>query len=315
MAYTAQTRANLADVYDLAIIAENLANAEGEVSPPVAGEYFHVKPTVYKSEKFSKIGGPASLTATNEGTDYTEKDLTQGYDHELTVVKYTGVIPLTEEAVEDDPKGILNAPWLAEQARMAYTATLEATAAAVLNGAFNSTTSPDGAFLASNSHTVVSAGTNYSNLITSALDAEGNALVTAFRKIREGFYDTGGRRMDFRNWVLGVPSALWPIALKATQATYGNQSYAAPSPAQSGELMGRVRPVEIPDLSDPAAWFLMPDPKVYGDKCSLIMLDRQPLRLTAKSAQANQDYEVYMSTRFVCGAKGFFVLCSTGAGA
>lgn len=315
MAYTAQTRTNLADVYDLAILAENLANTEGEMTPSVATEYFYVKPTQYKSEKFSKIGGPASMTATNEGSDYTEKELVQGYDHEITPLKYTAVIPLTEEAVEDDPKGVLNAPWLAEQARMAYTATLESAAAGILNAGFNSTTSPDAAYLFANGHTVTSGGTSYSNLITSALDAEGTALVTAFRKIRENFYDTGGRRLDFRNWVLVVPPALWPIALKATQAVYGNQSYGSPNVAQTGELMGRIRPVEVPDLSDPAAWFLAPDPKVYGEKTSLIMLDRQPLRLTAKRAQANQDYEIYCSVRFVCGVKGFHVLGSTGAGA
>lgn len=310
--YTAQTRANLADVFDLAIKAEDLANTEFEMLPASFREYFYVKPIQTKDLKLSKIGGPASLTATNEGSDYTEKDITQGYDHTLTVVKYTGVVPLTEEAIADDPKGTLNAQWLGQEFAKAYIATAEAACATILNNGFTSTTTPDGQVLFSDAHLLTSGGTTYSNLITSALDAEGAAITTAFRKIRDNFYDTGSRRVNVQNWCLVVPPALKQTALKCTTALYGNQTYASPTPVQSGELMGRIRVVEVADLSSPTAWFLVPDPMAVGYDCPLIMLDRQPLRLVAKQAQSNMDYELYGSARFVAGVKGYQVLGSTG---
>lgn len=314
MAYTAQTRANLADVFDLAILTENLANTEFEMIPAAFREYVHVKPTVLQNEKLSKVGGPASLTSTSEGSAYEEKELVQGYDHTLTVVKYTGVIPLTEEAIADDPKGTLNAQWLSQEFAKAYVATAETAVATLLNNGFSSTTTPDGAVLFSDSHTLTSGGTSYSNLITSALDAEGSALTTAFQKIRANFYDTGSRRVNIQSWCLVVPPALKQTALKCTTAIYGNQTYAAPSPVQTGELMGRVRVVEAPDLTSSTAWFLVPDPRAVGYDCPLIMLDRQPLRIKAKEAQDNMDYELYASARFVAGVKGYQLLGSTGAG-
>lgn len=312
MSYTAQTRANLADVMNIGILAENLANTEFEMIPAAFREYFYVKPTRLASETMSKLGGPASLTATNEGSDYTEKELVQGYDHVVTPLKYTGVIPLTEESVADDPKGVLNAQWIGQEFAKAYIATAEQACADVLNNGFTSTTTPDGAYLFADNHTLTSGGTSYSNLITTALDSSGTALGTAFRKIRDNFYDTGSRKVNITSWVLAVPSALKSTALAATTAIYGNQTYSSPTPVQTGELMGRVRVVEVTGLTSPTAWFLVPDPRVVGYDCPLVMLDRQPLMLTAKQAQANMDFELYGSARFVAGVKGYQVLGSTG---
>lgn len=313
MSYTAQTRANLADVINIGILAENLANTEFEMVPAEFREYFHIKPTTLASETLSKVGGPASLTATNEGSDYTEKELVQGYDHVLTPLKYTGVIPLTEEAVADDPKGVLNAAWLGQEFAKAYVQTANAACAAILNGGFNSTTSPDGQYLFADGHLLTSGGTTYSNLITTALTADGSALGIAFRKIRDNFYDTGSRRVNIQNWCLVVPPALKMTALAATTAIYGNQTYAAPNPVQTGELMGKIRVVEATELTSPTAWFLVPDPKAVGYDCPLVILDRQPLRIVAKQAQMNMDFELYASARFVAGVKGYQVLGSTGA--
>lgn len=313
MAYTAQTRANLADVFDLAILTENLANTEFEMLPAGFREYFHIKPTKYKSEKLSKLGGPATLTSTNEGSAYTEKELVQGYDHEITPTKFTGVIPLTEEAIADDPKGTLNAQWLGQEFAKAYVATAEQHCADILNNGFTTTTTPDAAVLFSDSHTLTSGGTSYSNLITSALDSSGAALTVAFRKIRDNFYDTGSRKVMIQNWCLVVPPALKNTALACTTGLYGNQTYASPTPAQTGELMGKIRVVEVPYLTSPTAWFLVPDPRAVGYDCPLIMLDRQPLRIVAKQAQDNMDFELYASARFIAGVKGYQVLGSTGA--
>lgn len=312
MAYTAQTRANLADIHNIAILAENLANTEFEMSVAPFREYFYVKPTVLASETMSKVGGPASLTLTSEGSDYSEKDLTQGYDHTITPGKYTGVVVLTEENVADDPKGMLNAQWLSNQFIGAWNETIGQACADVLNNGFTTTTTPDAQILFSSAHTLTSGGTTYSNLMSNALDASGAALSAAFQQIRANFYDTGGRKVNINSWCLVVPSALKMTALQCTTAIYGNQTYASPSPIQTGDLMGKVRVVEEPRLTSPSAWFLVPDPMVVGMDCPLVVLERQKLRLTPKQAQANMDFEFYGSTRFAAGVRGYQVIGSTG---
>lgn len=312
MPYTAQTRANLADVFDLAIKAEDLANTEFEMTPAQYSEYFHIKPIVTKDVKMSKVGGPSVFSLTSEGSDYSEKEIVQGYDHVITPGKYTMALPLTEEAIDDDPKSVLNVQWISQEAVKAARATYETVCAGILNDGFTSTTTPDGQILFSNGHTLTSGGTTYSNLMTSALDADGSAISTAFQKIRDNFYDTGSRRINVMNWCLVVPSALKQTALKCTTALYGNQTYSSPTPVQSGELMGRIRVVEVPELSSPTAWFLVPDPKVVGYDCPLVVADRQRLRINVKQAQSNMDFELYASIRFSPGVKGYQVLGSTG---
>lgn len=325
-------RSNFPDLHNLNIEAGAYAVMEYGMQPTVYDKFFQVIPLAGRKEWItSNMAGIGDLDLTGEGEDYPEGSIVEGYDKTFTPLKYTKSLDISEEQWDDDPKGVLSrAETFGRMFGRAAAKKADKLCAAILNGAFDATLTPDGQYLVDTDHpkSPQESGTTYSNKITTVLDANGVAVEEMYEKFYNNAFDMAGDQITVASWSLVVPPALAVPAHKTAKAIYGTTSATnvagttAPTPISSGELMGSLGVIVNPYLSaanggSDTAWFLVANPSsVMLGEGSLLYVERQPLTIfPVERGQKNNDYIMKASIRGTAGARDWrLVWGSTGGG-
>lgn len=162
---------------------------------------------------------------------------------------------ITREAVEDDLYQALNSKGATNLARSMREAE-EVTAAAILNGAFGTTTAYDGVSLISTAHPDVAGGT-----MANRPAADEDLSVSALKSAMERFFNLKtdrGMRIVMGPAQLVVPVSNWWNAQEILGAPYfsaGSQGQYTPNVTMQ---MG-LTPIMYRHLTDPDSWYLLAD--------------------------------------------------------
>jgi len=127
---------------------------------------FHVRDSNRPYEEVTGITGFSQFSQKDEGSAIDFDTLLQGFDKRFTHLTYAKGFQISFEAMDDDMDGAITnaAPALSRAAR----SSIEVLIWGVLNGGFATYTTPDGAYLFSDSHLQVNGGTA-DNLISGDL--------------------------------------------------------------------------------------------------------------------------------------------------
>lgn len=290
-------RSGYPDLFDLSIAAQNYFVDAFEQYPMAFPQYFYVDTSTLKSEKVSELGGLTEPSEVGENNDFPEATPVEGYDTTFTHAKYAQTVPISYEAREDDPKGILTNLQAISKAHVKamHTKACKLAANVLINGW--ATACPDGQYLIDTDHpTSPSNATTLSNKITSKLDSAGLAVQDMITKIMNNGKDMAGNQIMFGTWRLVVPPALYSNALKSCVALYGSP-YAVsnvgvfsgvvgggqqPTPIQTGEIFRTstttgqsIMVVQEPCIGSgysggsDVKWYMIADPQDAGKAHSL----------------------------------------------
>ena len=213
--------------------------------------YFETK----KSDKaFEKEQGVTTLplaAVKGQGSSINYVDPAQGYQKEYVNVTYALGASVTREMVEDEQYNYINSipSMMAESMRQ----TEETVAANVLNNAFDTATSADGASIINASHTLVMGGTQ-GNKPSVAADLAQASLEQSFIDIMN-WLDDQSLKIRIMPTTLVVPPALRFTAEKILQTQYEVGS----ADNTINPMKGAVKLVVNPWLTDTDAWFLITD--------------------------------------------------------
>ena len=162
------------------------------------------------------LSGFAEAPVKTEGAgvsyDAAQEVFTARYTHETVALAFS----LTEEAVEDNLYDRLSARYTKALARSMAT-TKQIKAAAILNGAFTTSTGGDGVVLCSTAHPTVS-GPNLSNTLSTAADLSETSLEQSLIDIA-GFTDERGLKIAVQGLKLIIPKELQFTADRILKST------------------------------------------------------------------------------------------------
>jgi len=231
------------------IMFENY-NAPGLTYP----EVFNVRDSSRAYEEITGITGFSQFGKKSEAAKVEFDKLLQAYDKRFTHETWGKGFQLSFEAMEDDIDGAITdaAPALARAARNS----IETELFSVWNGAFASTTTPDGQYLCSDAHVLTGGGT-FDNLITGDL-AQGTleAAINVYSDMRDErnqLIEMEGRRL------LAHPDLQWDIhELLRSQLRSDTANNASNALNQLG-----LMPIFSKYLTDKDAWFLLSDPDMH----------------------------------------------------
>jgi hypothetical protein len=220
-------------------------------------EIYETETSERSFEEETKLSGFSAAPVKNEGSaiayDNAQEAWTTRYTHETIALGFS----ITEEAIEDNLYDSLSARYTKSLARaMAYTKQVKA--AAVLNNGFSSSyPGGDGVALFSDSHPLVSGGTN-SNTPTVQVDLNETSLEAAVIQIA-AWTDERGLLIAARPKKMIVPPALMFVAdrLLETELRVGTND----NDINAIKNMGAVPEGYTVNhfLTDPNAWFLTTD--------------------------------------------------------
>lgn len=127
---------------------------------------FNVRTSSRAYEEITGLTGFGTFSQKNEGSGIEYDTLLQGYDKRFSHVTFAKGFQISFETMDDDLDGALTnaGPALARAARVS----IETYIWNVINGGFDSTTTPDGMYLFDTDHPLVGGGT-YDNLISGDL--------------------------------------------------------------------------------------------------------------------------------------------------
>jgi len=162
------------------------------------------------------LSGFAEAPVKTEGAgvsyDAAQEVFTARYTHETIALAFS----LTEEAVEDNLYDKLSGRYTKALARSMAT-TKQIKAAAILNGAFTTSTGGDGVVLCSTAHPTVS-GPNLSNTLSTAADLSETSLEQSLIDIT-GFTDERGLKIAVQGLKLIIPKELQFTADRILKST------------------------------------------------------------------------------------------------
>jgi len=162
------------------------------------------------------LSGFAEAPVKTEGAgvtyDAAQEVFTARYTHETIALAFS----LTEEAVEDNLYDKLSGRYTKALARSMAT-TKQIKAAAILNGAFTTSTGGDGVVLCSTAHPTVS-GPNLSNTLSTAADLSETSLEQALIDIA-AFTDERGLKIAVQGLKLIIPKELQFTADRILKST------------------------------------------------------------------------------------------------
>ena len=162
------------------------------------------------------LSGFAEAPVKTEGAgvsyDAAQEVFTARYTHETIALAFS----LTEEAVEDNLYDKLSGRYTKALARSMAT-TKQIKAAAILNGAFTTSTGGDGVVLCSTAHPTVS-GPNLSNTLSTAADLSETSLEQSLIDIA-GFTDERGLKIAVQGLKLIIPKELQFTADRILKST------------------------------------------------------------------------------------------------
>lgn len=129
-------------------------------------QVFNVRDSSRAYEEVTEITGLGTFTTKAEGDVIDYDKVMQGFDKRFTHTTYAKGVQISMEAAADDIDGAITnmMPPLARSCR----SSVEITIWNLINGGFATTTTPDGAYLFSNSHILRGGGT-YDNLVSGDL--------------------------------------------------------------------------------------------------------------------------------------------------
>ena len=184
--------------------------------------------------------------------DQAQEVYTARYTHETIALAFS----LTEEAVEDNLYDRLSARYTKALARsMAQTKQIKA--AAVLNGAFTTSTGGDGVALCSTAHPTLS-GPNLANTLATAADLSETSLEQALIDIA-AFTDERGLKIAVQGLKLILPKELQFTGDRILKSTL--RVGTADNDINAVRNMGMVPQGYVVNhfLTDPDAWFIKTD--------------------------------------------------------
>jgi len=219
-------------------------------------QIYNVRDSSRAYEEILGITGFGQFIEKAEGQAVSYDKLLQGYSKRFTHKTYGKGFQISMEASEDDIDSIISdaAPALGRVARNS----IETEIFADLNGAFATTTTPDGAYLGSNSHVLVGGGT-FDNLISGDLaQSTMESALNIFADMR----DDRNQLVDADGEILVIPSELWWDAneLLKSELKVGTAN-------NDINMMNRnqigVNLVMSKYLTDADNWFIMSNPRSH----------------------------------------------------
>jgi phage major head subunit gpT-like protein len=223
-------------------------------------DLFQVKTSKKAKEYDFHMAGTGKWDKKLPGQNINEEDMAKGDEVSYVHVAYAKMIQVEREFADDDLYGIVEK--LPRQLGIGGRATVEDTAAAVLNNAF-STNGYDGVPLFSDSHPIIKGGLGDNLMSASALN-DAN-LKTGITMMRTNMKTEEGLKMQARAKKLVVSPDLEFTAMTLLQST----GVVGSANNDTNVLRGRLTPVVLDYLTDTNAWFLV-DPNL----CQLIFFWR-----------------------------------------
>jgi hypothetical protein len=220
-------------------------------------EIYETESSERSFEEETKLSGFSAAPVKNEGSaiayDNAQEAWTARYNHQTIALGFS----LTEEAIEDNLYDSLSARYTKALARaMAYTKQVKA--AAVLNNGFTAGyNGGDGTTLFSQTHTLVSGGTN-SNTFSTPTDLNETALEAAVIQIA-AWTDERGLLIAAKPKKLVVPPALQFVAtrLLETELRVGTNDNDINAIKNNGSIAEGYAINHF--LTSPHSWFLTTD--------------------------------------------------------
>jgi len=232
-------------------------------------------------EKFSHVSGFGTFNYTPELQTIPSEVRVQGYDKELTAVKFAKANTVSTEAIRDDLFNIMD-NGMAALGRSAR-ATLEELGVSIFNNAFSTTavdvcgysynpTGPDAVALCDNSHPRSPADASLcDNLQALALTSDNLASAAV---LMEQFVDEKGVLINAQPDTLIVPEELRRTAWQIVNSDY---EFDAANVMNANYFRGRYDVVVWPYLTSTKDWFLVDSTLM---KQFLMWVWRDPLEFT-----------------------------------
>jgi hypothetical protein len=195
---------------------------------------------------------PVKTEGAGVSFDDAQEVFTARYTHETVALAFS----LTEEAVEDNLYDRLSARYTKALARSMAT-TKQIKAAAILNGAFTTSTGGDGVVLCSTSHPTIE-GSNLSNTLSTAADLSETSLEQSLIDIA-AFTDERGLKIAVQGTKLIIPKELQFTADRILKSTL--RVGTADNDINAVRNMGMVPQGYVVNhyLNDPDAFFIKTD--------------------------------------------------------
>jgi hypothetical protein len=218
---------------------------------PKYGYIFSERVPSRKDEKFSVTASGGMIPTVAEGAAFPQVDITQVGTKTYSQLVYKEALPVTSLMKAFDNYGVVTE----EASKQGYRArlTMDKVGADVLNGAFATETTWDGAYLYSASHSIGNTGVTQSNLGTGQLtESTLNTAITALRNMK-----------DHNNQVMGLtPKTLVVAPAFAKKAFELTASQGSPESANRNSnffnTLG-LQTVVWEALTDSDSWYLMAD--------------------------------------------------------
>jgi phage major head subunit gpT-like protein len=237
---------------------EELFRAELDLHPSRRDALFTTKKISSDLYQASSLEGLPLFSQMSEGEDYSYQAVRQGLSKSIQPVKYGLGFSISEEAMEDGKIDMI-AHGVQAMARSARESQ-EIQAMAIFNGAFDTITTPDGAYLCSASHTNPS-GLTFRNKANTDLDLSQSALQAAWNDMETQFIDDNGLIQYCQPKILLVPSILRRTAeeIVGTPRKLDSEYNNINTLANDG-----IQIISSPHLTDADSWFLLSDKRDTG---------------------------------------------------
>ena len=220
--------------------------------PEQFSDVFQVKTSKKAKEYDFHMAGTGLWDVKNPGQNINEEDMAKGDEVSYVHTAYAKMIQVEREFSDDDMYGVVEK--LPRQLGIGGRATVETTAAAILNNAF-SVNGYDGVPLFSDSHPLIKGGVA-DNLMTASALNDTN-LKTGITMMRTNMKTEEGLKMQARAKKLVVSPDLEFTAMTLLQSA----GVVGSANNDTNVLKGRLSPVVLDYLTDTNAWFLM-DPAI-----------------------------------------------------
>lgn len=222
--------------------------------PEQFSDVYEVKKSTKAREYDFHMAGTGLWEEKVPGANIEQEDMAKGDEVSYVHKAYAKMIQIEREFSDDEQYGVIEK--LPRQLGIGGRATVEITAASVLNNAFT-TTGYDGVPLFSASHPIIKGGTASNLLPASALNDTN--LKTAITAMRTQMVTEEGLKMQARARKLVVNPSLEFTAITLLQSAGVVGS--ANNDTNAIRLKGGLTPVVMDYLTDDNAWMLL-DPNV-----------------------------------------------------
>ena len=266
-------RGNFSDLFGTTMlpVLEELFRAEIAMHPSRRSELFKVVSSDRDIWQATEIHDMPLMSQVNEGSDYSFQRPKQGASKTFTAVKYGLGFSISEEAV-DDGKFDFIADAVRKMARSAMESQ-EIQAMNLFNNGFGTTTSADGQYVFSTTHTLPS-GLTFRNRLSTDADLSTSSLEQALIDFETQMIGDSGIIYNIKPKVLVVHPSFKRYAMELI----GSDLKADTSDNNVNSLKSDgLRVISSPHLTDADAWFLCADPAETG----LRIISRKPIETKA----------------------------------